>query len=688
MCGFAGFLIDDSDTSIVASLSKEQRGDLLATMGEAIAHRGPDQKDEWLSSDQQLGFAHRRLSIVDLSAAGQQPMTSQCGRYVMVYNGMVYNYRDIALELAAENIILQGSSDTEVILESIALWGFASTLQKLHGMFAIALYDNETGDLSLARDRMGEKPIFIGSYHGQIVFSSELKALHALFSYSVPTTSEGKGAAPPPKPPLNRKAIGLYLRHGYIPAPYSIYRTIFKLPPANMVTISREQRRGLINDPQAWLTTFEKYWALTSAESNCPNTASKKQSKSPAGPSVSEQQAKFEELLDTVVQREMHADVPLGAFLSGGVDSSTIVSVMQKLSRQAGKDSVLTFSIGFEQERFNEAPFAAAVAEHLGTQHFEQIVTAKDAQEVIPHLAKIYDEPFADSSQIPTFLVSKLAREHVTVSLSGDGGDELFGGYERYDWAQKVWQQVAWMPMSARHVIAAILRLLSGLNDSLIFSKSPGKMQSIVAKFQRLSAMLSSEDRQFFYRTLISAGVDAEHYVLGIDENESALDFLSQAQPGSHDFIHQMMYLDLHSYLPGDILTKVDRASMAVSLESRVPLLDHAIVEQAWLMRDQTLNRCQPAKQVLRKTLYQSVPKALIERPKKGFAIPLAEWLRGDLCSWAEALLDRDRLADEGVFDADKIASMWLSFKKGKAGAEHLLWSILMFQCWYQEWYR
>ena len=677
MCGFAGFLIDDSDASIVSSLGKEQRSDLLAAMGEAIAHRGPDQKDEWLSADQQLGFAHRRLSIIDLSAAGQQPMVSQCGRYVMVYNGMVYNYQDISRELTAENITLRGSSDTEVIVEAVALWGFEATLQKLHGMFAIALYDNETGDLSFARDRMGEKPVFIGSHNGHIVFASELKALQALFSFSVPIGVGDEVARPPLKPQLNRKAIGLYLRHGYIPAPYSIYQTIFKLPPASMVTISREQRTALINEPQTWLELFEQYWSLTSAGED------------PLKPSsTNQQQNTFEELLDTVIQREMHADVPLGAFLSGGVDSSTIVSVMQKLSQQSGKGSVLTFSIGFEQEQFNEAPFAAAVAEHLGTQHFEQIVTARDAQDVIPHLAKMYDEPFADSSQIPTFLVSKLAREHVTVSLSGDGGDELFGGYERYDWAQKIWQQVSWMPIHARKIVAALLRLLSTLNNSVVSSNSPGKVQNLIAKFQRLSAMLSSENRQFFYRTLISAGVNADQYVLDIDESEPAIDFLSQMQLENNEFIHQMMYLDIHSYLPGDILTKVDRASMAVSLESRVPLLDHAIVEQAWLMREQTLDRRQPAKQALRKTLYQSVPKTLIERPKKGFAIPLAEWLRGDLCSWAEALLDRERLADEGVFDADKIASMWSSFKKGKAGAEHLLWSILMFQCWYQEWYR
>ena len=666
MCGLAGFLIDESNESLISSFTLERRKRLLKKMGEAIRHRGPDQDGEWLSDDGMCGFAHRRLSIVDLSKNGLQPMVSSSGRYVITYNGEVYNYRDIAKSLTQSGVKLKGSSDTEVILESIALWGLSETLEKMHGMFAFALYDIDTGELSFARDRMGEKPLYVGSYFGQIVFSSELKSLHELFTYRL---SNNETLKLPRRPELNRHAIGLYLQHGYVPAPYSIFDNIFKLPAANKVVVTREQRAAFIQQPSQWLSAFTPYWSLDKhATSNL---------------SEDEQQKQFQALLESVVLREMQADVPLGAFLSGGVDSSTIVALMQKTAEQQGGDAVRTFSIGFEQEQFNEAPFAAAVAKHLGTQHYEQILTVQDAQAVIPSLASIYDEPFADSSQIPTFLVSQLARNHVTVSLSGDGGDELFGGYERYDWAQRVWQKVAWLPLAARKLIASLLLLLSDLNHQ----QAPQKIQQIAAKFERLNAMLSAENRQAFYRILISAGVNADQLVLKEKEIVHSSDVLSKNHNAGEHFLHQMMYLDMHSYLPDDILTKVDRASMSVSLESRVPLLDHAIVEHAWQMRAFALDRRLPAKQALRKVLYQSVPKELIERPKKGFAVPLAEWLRGDLKSWADKLLDPIRLQREGVFDAQAVTQIWHDFIAGKAGAEHLLWSLLMFQLWQEQWY-
>ena len=666
MCGLTGFLIDESNESLISAFTLDKRKTLLKKMGQAIRHRGPDQDGEWLSADGMCGFAHRRLSIVDLSKKGLQPMISNSGRYVISYNGEVYNHRDIAKSLAESGVVLKGSSDTEVILESIALWGLSATLEKMHGMFAFALYDNETGELSFARDRMGEKPLYVGSYYGQIVFSSELKPLSELFTYRL---SDGEITKLPRRPDLNRHAIGLYLRHGYVPAPYSIFENIFKLPAAHKVVITRQQRAAFIQQPSQWLSAFVPYWSLD--QDTAPRLTG------------DAQQEQFQTLLEGVVQREMQADVPLGAFLSGGVDSSTIVALMQKTAERQGGDTVRTFSIGFEQEQFNEAPFAAAVAKHLGTQHHEQIVTVQDAQAVIPKLASIYDEPFADSSQIPTFLVSQLARKHVTVSLSGDGGDELFGGYERYDWAQRIWRQVAWLPLVARKLVANILLLLTDLNHQ----KAPQNVQQIVAKFERLNAMLSAESRQKFYRILISAGVNADQLVLQDKETVYSGDVLSKSCCGDEHFLHQMMYLDIHSYLPDDILTKVDRASMAVSLESRVPLLDHAIVEHAWQMRDIALNRRLPAKQVLRRVLYQSVPKELIERPKKGFAVPLAKWLRGDLKSWANKLLDPMRLQQEGVFDADAVTKIWQDFIAGKAGAEHLLWSLLMFQVWQERWY-
>ena len=668
MCGFAGFLIDESNVSVVSAFSLEQRQTLLKNMAIAIKHRGPDLQGEWLSEDGLCGFTHCRLSIVDLSSAGQQPMTSHCGRYVMVYNGEVYNHKAIAKQLIAEKVLLKGSSDTEVILEAVALWGLTKTIDKMHGMFAIVLYDNDTGELSFIRDRMGEKPLYVGSHDGQIVFASELKALQELFTYRL---SAQEIIKLPRRPELNRHAIGLYLKHGYVPTPYSIFRTIYKLPAAHKVTITREQRSSFIKQPSQWLSAFEPYWLLKDKVRNRVS-------------SLDEQQSQFQSTLERVVDREMQADVSLGAFLSGGVDSSTIAAVMQNIAREKGIDPVRTFSIGFEQEKLNEAPFAAAVAKHLGTQHFEQIITLEDAQGVIPNLAKIYDEPFADSSQIPTFLVSQLAKSHVTVSLSGDGGDEIFGGYERYDWANNIWQKVAWMPLLARRLIASILQSLISLNSS----KTPEKLQKIIAKFERLNAMLPIENRQEFYRILISSGVDAQSYVIQERESFQSEDFLSKTQCSDEHFLHQMMYLDMHSYLPDDILTKVDRASMAVSLESRVPLLDHAIVEQAWHMRDVALNRKVPAKQPLRQILYQSMPKELIERPKRGFAIPLLEWLRGDLLPWADGLLEHSRLEREGVFDANQVTQLWEKFKYGKAGSEHLIWSILMFQLWHEEWYQ
>lgn len=678
MCGLAGFLIDETQDCLVSTFSHEQRQKLLKNMGSAISHRGPDQEDEWLSDDGLCGFAHRRLSIVDLSENGRQPMTSHSGRYVMVYNGMIYNFRDIAESLTQVGVVLKGSSDTEVILEAIALWGLSETLQKLHGMFALVVYDKESGEIAFARDRLGEKPLYVGSHNGHIVFASELKSLQALFSYRL---SEEKVARLPRRPELNRHAIGLYLRHGYIPAPYSIFENIYKLPAGHKVVITREQRGAFIKQSSQWLSAFTAYWSINQKEDQ--QEQHKSQYKPDAELSTVDQQTQFQSSLEAVVQREMYADVPLGAFLSGGVDSSTIVALMQKVTAQQGGDAVRTFSIGFEQEEFNEAPFAAAVANHLGTQHFEQIVTVQDAQSVIPNLARMYDEPFADSSQIPTFLVSQLARNHVTVSLSGDGGDELFGGYERYDWALKVWQNVAWMPLSVRRVIAKILTIFSSFNHH----QSPKKIQQIVAKLDRLNAMLSAESRQYFYRILISAGVGAERLVLKNKEIVQSSDILSKNVATDENFLHQMMYLDIHSYLPDDILTKVDRASMAVSLESRVPLLDHVLVEQAWQMRDITLDRQLPTKQVLRKILYQLVPKKLIERPKKGFAVPLVDWLRGDLKPWAEKLLDHTRLQREGVFDADEVTQIWRDFLHGKVGSEHLLWSLLMFQLWQEEWY-
>lgn len=642
MCGFAGFI--NLDQKQQSRQQREQQLSLLRAMGDALVHRGPDQQDQWLSPENQVGFAHRRLAIIDLTDAGKQPMTSQNGRWVIAYNGEVYNYLEVADQLKKEGIKLIGGSDTEVILEAIAHWGLTKTLERMHGMFAFALYDQQAKQVMLVRDRLGEKPLYVGIHEGKLLFGSELKAFYAIFTN---------------KPVLHRSAIGLYLRHGYIPAPYTVYNGIFKLPPAHQVTFDIQQVSAWSKQPEQLPALFKRYWNLIDTKP---------------------EKCDLHGLLQDVIAREMRSDVPLGAFLSGGVDSSTIVALMQAHQQHHGGEAVKTFSIGFEEERFNEAPYAAAVAEHLQTQHHEQIVTTSDVQSLIPQLAKIYDEPFADSSQLPTILVSQLARQHVTVSLSGDGGDELFAGYERYQWANSIWQKVGWLPSPIRQVMASMLTLLSQMNTQW----SPANIQNLVAKFERLAAMLSAENRQWFYRTLISAGVNAEQYVLNAEELPYAL---NQQQLSTARFVEQMMSLDMHSYLPDDILTKVDRASMSVSLESRVPLLDHAIVEQAWLQRHQ-IDMHAPSKQALRTILYQYVPQQLIERPKRGFAIPLAEWLRGDLRQWADELLAVDQLAEQGVFSAEQVDRLWRDFKYGKSGAEHLLWSLLMFQLWYRQWHQ
>lgn len=644
MCGLAGFI------DLHSQQTRDEKLSALEAMGEAISHRGPDQDGVWLCADDQVGFSHRRLAIIDLSELGSQPMVSSDDRWVIAYNGEVYNYLEIAESLTCEGIKLKGGSDTEVILEAIAHWGLDKSLEMMHGMFAFSLYDTKEKQLSLVRDRMGEKPLYVGIHENKLWFSSELKSLFTAFEA---------------KPELNRPAIGLYLRHGYIPAPHSIYNGVFKLPPAHKLTLNLDESDQWSLEPSNLVNHFQPYWDL-------------KESEKVTIEQTTEQS--LQSILEGVISREMRSDVPLGAFLSGGVDSSLIVALAQSESNKRGGEAVKTFSIGFEQEQFNEAPFAEAVASHLKTDHHQQIVTSQDVQSLIPKLSMVYDEPFADSSQMPTILVSQLAKEHVTVSLSGDGGDELFAGYERYQWANDIWNKVQWMPASARQIVAKLIGVLAVLNSS----RSPIKLQNIVAKFERLSAMLSSENRQFFYRTLISAGVQVEDYVLGAKELPYCL---NQEQLSDSGFIEQMMFLDIHSYLPDDILTKVDRASMSVSLESRVPLLDHSVVEKAWSMR-KSIDMSGLSKKPLRDILYQHVPAKLIERPKRGFAVPLADWLRGDLKQWADELLAPDRLQEEAIFYSEKVAQLWAQFKKGKSGSEHLLWSILMFQLWHEQWHK
>lgn len=651
MCGIAGLLEKNTPLDLNAVQDSVRR------MTSAIILRGPDDGDIWVDQDAGIALGHRRLSIVDLSPAGHQPMFSACGRYVIAFNGEVYNYKDIRKDLDSLNVapMWRGHSDTEVMLAAISHWGLDAAVGRFVGMFAFALWDRKERTLHLVRDRLGEKPIYYGWVGNTFLFGSELKALRA---------------HPAWRGEIDRNALTLLLRHNYIPAPYSIFKGINKVLPGTIVTIRP-------NATSADSITTRSYWsALKVAEAGVA---------SPFAGSDAEACDRLESLMRQSVGLQMVADVPLGAFLSGGVDSSAIVALMQAQSSRPVK----TFTIGFTEKAYNEAEHAKAVAQHLGTDHTELYVTPKDALDVIPRLAQIYDEPFSDSSQIPTFLVSKLAKQHVTVSLSGDAGDELFGGYSRYFLSQDVWRKIGWMPKSVRAGLAGGLTAMSPEKWGWLFQKlglvlpQKIKQHNPGDKLHKLAEILSVNHPQEFYRGLVSHWKSPASVVLGTIEPATVLsDYDSISLP---NFIERMMYLDTVSYLPNDILTKVDRASMGVSLESRVPLLDHRIVEFAWQVPLSMKIRNGQGKWLLRQVLYKYVPKELIERPKMGFGVPIASWLRGPLREWGENLLGESRLKSEGIFDPVPIRAKWTEHLSGQRNWQYYLWDILMFQAWLDE---
>lgn len=613
-----------------------------------IESRGPDDAGVWTDRDEGLALAHRRLSIIDLSPAGHQPMLSTCGRYVVVYNGEIYNHPDLRKELEGERgcVDWRGHSDTETLLAGIQHWGLEQTLKRLNGMFAFALWDVEERTLFLARDRMGEKPLYYGRNGNTFLFGSELKALSAHPEW------QGK---------IDRDALTLLLRHNYIPAPWSIYEGVCKLEPAHYLAI-RENGRS-VGDPIC-------YWNLeTIAEQGVEASLS--------NPDVMIDE--LESLLRDAVGRRMAADVPLGAFLSGGYDSTMVVALMQAQSKRPVK----TFSIGFREEGYNEAKHAKAVAEHLGTDHTELYVTPDEALAVIPKLPTIYDEPFSDSSQIPTYLVSQLARQHVVVSLSGDGGDELFCGYNRYLLGHRVWSKLSALPKPLRQLLAKLLSNMSGQALDNLQRKLPQKLRvpNLTDRLPKLAEVLAYTDGHEFYRSLVSHTKNPESLVLGSKEPKT---ILSSSHNSSHlpGLREQMMYLDQMTYLPNDILTKVDRASMAVSLEARVPLLDHRLVEFAWRVPTEYKIRNGQSKWLLRQVLYRHVPRELMKRPKMGFGVPIDQWLRGPLKDWGEALLNERRLREEGFFDPTPIRKMWQEHVSGKKSWHYYLWDVLMFQAW------
>ena len=630
-------------------------------MTRALHRRGPD--DEGFFHDAAAGIAlgHRRLSVIDLSPQGHQPMASASGRFVMVYNGEVYNHAAMRRELSGHGATFRGHSDTETMLAAIEHWGLDAALARFIGMFAFALWDRRTRTLTLSRDRLGIKPLYYGWVGPLFVFGSELKAITRLPGFDNA---------------INRDALCLLLRHNYINAPHSIYQGIRKLVPGTLLTVGADMVRAPAGE-SALVAATRTYWSAREvAESGAADRLHL---------SDAEATDELERVLRDAVALRMEADVPLGAFLSGGVDSSLVVALMQAQSNRP----VQTFSIGFREEGYDEAVHASAVAKHLGTEHHELYVTAQDALNVVPKLPGIFDEPFSDSSQVPTFLLSQLARRQVTVSLSGDGGDELFGGYLRYFKARDIERCLGWMPDRMRgHAARSLSRhagfyesLLAGVNSCL---PARARLKRPKSKVGVLAGMLEAGPQEERYRLLMSHVRNPAAIVL--DASEPATELSNPVLgPGVTESIERMMYSDLVTYLPGDILTKVDRASMAVSLEARVPLLDHRVVEFAWRVPIGQKVRHGQGKWLLRQVLYRHVPRQLIDRPKQGFGVPIGAWLRGPLRDWAEALLGERRLREEGYFDPAYVRKMLADHVAGKVNEGGRLWDVLMFQAWLSE---
>jgi asparagine synthase (glutamine-hydrolysing) len=647
MCGIAGLL----DVGAVPGA----RADLARRMGDRLAHRGPDDAGVWADDEAGVALAHRRLAILDLTPAGHQPMASACGRHVLTFNGEIYNHLELRTELERAGAAppWRGHADTETLLAAFSAWGIEATLKKSVGMFALAVWDRDRRTLTLARDRLGEKPLYYGWLRGTFLFASELKALRAWPGFDAE---------------IDRGALALFLRHNCIPAPHTVYRGISKLMPGTALTVAASGER---KQPVA-------YWSVREvAERGLAD---------PFRGDEAEAADELERLLGRSVAGQMVADVPLGAFLSGGIDSSTVVALMRAHAGQP----VRTFTIGFAESGYNEAPEAAAVAAHLGTRHTELYVSPAEAMAVIPRLPTLYDEPFADSSQIPTFLVSQLARRQVSVSLSGDGGDELFGGYNRHFWAAQLWRRAGYLPRPLRGILATAVEALSPAAWDGLFARlgrflpSPLRQRNPGDKLHKLAEVLAARGPEEIYLDLVSHWKSPLEVARAASEPPTLLTDPA-ALARLENFESRMMYLDMVTYLPDDILTKVDRAAMGVSLETRVPMLDHRVVEFAWRLPLSMKIRGAQGKWLLRQVLHRHVPAALVERPKAGFGLPVGDWLRGPLRDWAEALLDEGRLAREGFFHPRPIRALWTEHLNGRRNAAYHLWDILMFQAWLEE---
>lgn len=645
MCGITGLYSFDPRPERI-QLSQVVKG-----MCDAIAARGPDSDAQWIDSDAPLALGHRRLSIIDLSPAGAQPMSSASGRYMIVFNGEIYNFKAIKVELEASGYEAnyRGHSDTEILLGAIEHWGVKKTLEKISGMFAFALWDRKRRALFFARDRMGKKPLYIGWAGSTLVFASELKALCA---------------HPEFKRNISRPAMTSYMRFGYVPAPQSIYSDVWQLPAGTMIALDMQMlRSGHDLKP-----LIEPYWshkeALIQARNN-PVT------------NLDGAVDEFEAVLSECVQERMIADVPLGAFLSGGVDSSTIVALMQKYS----SNPVKTYSIGFEVAGYNEAEHAAEIAAHLKTEHHELYINPKDALDVVPNLSSIYDEPFADASAIPTYLVAKFARESVTVALSGDGGDEMLGGYNRHIAGPKAWNVAQNIPPNLHAPFAQIIRAIP---PNIWAKLRPGHPQ-FGSHMHKLADALGKGTQSDLYLGLVSKWQQPKKCVRdGYEETIPLID--PDMQMEGLSFAEDMMYWDTLSYLNGDILTKVDRASMAASMEARAPLLDTKIYDYVWRLPMEVKIKDGKGKWLLRQVLNKYVPQGLYDRPKQGFSVPIDEWLRGPLKEWAEGLLGEYELKSQGMLDYVHIRQLWSEHQKGRGNHADRLWCVLMFQSWYRQW--
>ncbi len=660
MCGIAGFL-DPSH-----SFNEAEADETVQRMSRMIVHRGPDDGGCWADPAAGIAMTNRRLAVVDLSPLGRQPMSSACGRFRLVFNGEIYNHPDLRQDLirASGRCEFRGHSDTEVLLEAIVFWGLQEALRRSAGMFALALWDTRDRRLTLARDRIGEKPLYYGWSHGVFLFGSELKALRA---------------HPRWNGTIDREAEYMYFRFGYVPGPRSIHAGIGKLPAGCTAFIEPGSGASfgdsihpvatrILQDPDNRVRTrIEAYWSAASMA----KSASERVERSDETATV-----ELDTVLRRAIGRQMLADVPVGTLLSGGIDSSAVTAIAQVQSRVPVK----TFTIGFEESAYDESQDAAAVARHLGTDHHALIVSPRDAMEVIPHLSRIYDEPFADSSQLPTYLVSRLARTKVTVALSGDGGDEMFGGYNRHYWVKAFWRRLGGVPKPARKLAsAAILMGSAEMWDTAIgllakVNPSRFKHRGAGEKMHKLAGALAADSPLDMYEVLTTGRWPEKQ---GAEPAFQAYHCLKDL-----DVSEQMMFLDLMTYLPDDIMVKVDRAAMAVSLETRAPFLDHEVAEFAWSLRPDQKIRGRTGKWLLRQVLYQYVPREMIDRPKMGFGIPIGAWLRGPLRNWAEGLLTPEKLARQQAVDPAVILRRWKEHLSGTRSWTEAIWSVLVYQAW------